>query len=207
MISRRSLIIIIVGFLTILIGLIVYLAIPKTQLLFSTAPHQVTVSFDGKDRQITSGLRLAVKPGTYNIAVSRDQFDSYSLSVTVTANKTAEVLVALDPKTDAAKELLNNKESQDIIQRFNGAKMNNYQQQLNKNFPIISILPIQQRLYYAYACPSQKYPNDNTKMAVCIDITTDEIKPYVATYVQSKGYNLNNFEVIWLNSSQSTPLD
>ena len=207
MLSRRNLIMLIASFCVFIIGLVVYSLVPKTQLLFSVAPHQVMVNFDGQNRQVTSGSKIGVKPGTYKITVSRDQFDSYNLSVTVASGKTSEVLVALDPQTDAAKELLNNKESQDIIQRFNGNKMDDYQQQLKKDFPIINILPIQQRLYYIYPCQSQKYPKDTTKLAICVDITADEVKPYVETYIQSKGYDLNNYEVIWNNQSTATPGD
>ena len=207
MLSRRNLIILIASFSIFIIGLTIYSLIPKTQLLFSVAPHQVTVNFDGQNRQVTSGSKLGVKPGTYNITVSRDQFDSYTLSVTVASGKTAEVLVALNPQTDAAKALLNNKESQDIIQRFNGNKMDNYEQTVNNSFPIIKILPIQQTFYYIYPCQSQKYPNDHSKLAVCIQITNDQDKPGIAAYVQSKGYDLNNYEVIWINTSQATPGD
>lgn len=205
--NRRNIIIIISVLSLALIGLIIYALIPKTQLLFSVAPHEVTASINGQVRQVTNGQKINVKPGVYKITISRDQFDSYSLSVTVSEGKTAEVLVALNPQTDAARALLNNQESQDIIQRFTGSQMNNYHQTINSNLPIIKILPIQTNYYYVYPCQSQKYPNDKTKLAVCVDITDSSYEPYVENYIKSKGYDLNNYEVIWNIQGSQSPKD
>ncbi len=199
--TRRNVVIIITTLVIVLVGLLVYSLIPKTKLLFSVAPHEVTATINGDKRQVTSGSTISVKPGTYKITVSRDQFKSYSLSITVAKGKTSEVLVALSAKTDAARELLNNQESQDIIQRFTGIQMDNYQKTVGNTYPIMKILPIQENFYYIYPCQSEKYPNDNTKLAVCIQITNDDDKPYIENYIKSKGYDLNDYEVIWINEN------
>jgi hypothetical protein len=205
--NRRNIIIIISVLGLALIGLIIYALIPKTQLLFSVAPHEVAASINGQVRQVTNGQKIHVKPGVYKITISRDQFDSYSLSVTVNEGKTAEVLVALNPQTDTARALLDNQESQDIIQRFTGHQMNNYQNTVNDSFPIIKILPIQTTYYYVYPCQSQKYPNDKNKLAVCVDITDSSYEPYVENFIKSKGYDLNNYEVIWNVQGSQSPKD
>lgn len=205
--SRRSIVIIITTTFVVLVGLLIYWLIPKTQLLFSVAPHEVTVTIDGQEKLVTNGLKMRVNPGKYKVTISHDQFESYSLSVAAKKGNTTEVLVALTPKNDAARALLGNQESQNILQRFTDVQAQDYKKQMSKAYPIIDILPIQQRLYYIYPCPSQKYPNDNNKLAVCVDITTDEIKPYVENYVKSKGYDLNDYEVIWVQDSQTNQGD
>lgn len=182
------------------IALCVYFLIPKTYITFSIAPGQVIVSINGRAKQTVNNKdTMMISPGHYSIVVSRDEFDSYTLELDVKNGSTTEALVALNPLTDAARALLQDDASQAIIQRFHGNSLTNDTQKIDTTYPIISVLPINARLYTVYVCQSAKYPNDVTKIAVCVDLYQDSLIPYVLTDIQSRGYNPSDYEMIYVD--------
>lgn len=190
------------------IALCVYFLIPKTYIIFSVAPGQVTISINGKPKQTVNNKdTVMVSPGHYSIVVTRDEFESYTGELDVKSGNTTEFLVALNPQTDAARALLQDDASQAIIQRFHGNALTNDTEKITTTYPIISVLPIDARLYTVYACQSVKYSNDNTKIAVCVDLYQDGLIPYVLKDIQSRGYNPSDYEIIYVNKfgASTTP--
>jgi len=207
--NKRNIIIIsiIVGIL-IIIALVIYSLTPKAYIKFTTAPQQVIVSIASSSKQsINRAIKnegiIRVAPGHYIITVSQDEFGSYIKEVDITNKQTVEFLVALTPLTDAARELIKDDKSQAIVQRFYGDMYTQQTDKITKNYPILSILPIKARLYMVYACASQKYPDDTTKIALCVDEGQSDVnlKPYVIKDLQSRGYNPTDYEIIWTSQS------
>lgn len=197
MIKKRTVIIGAVIFTLIIISLVVYSQIPRSYIKFATAPQQVTVSVDKNKQSVNNGDTISVTPGNHDITVSRDGFESYTKEVNLTNGQAIEFLVALNPLTDTAKQLLTDDKSQAVIQRFYGDIIIKQTNDTIKNNPILNILPIQARLYNILACPSQKYPHDTTKIALCINETNSSLEPYVLQDIQSRGYNPSDYEIIW----------
>jgi len=137
-----------------------------------------------------------LRAGDYKITLSASGFSSYSTDITLVNNQTTELLAALTPQTDAAKQLLLNDRSQAVLQRYNGQQAAANNDIILKKFPIVSILPIQARLYSIAACPSQKYPSDSTKIALCVTESEDGLDPYVLKDISSRGYNPSDYEII-----------
>lgn len=205
MVTPKRIKIIIAAFIVGFIALCVYFLVPKTYIIFSVAPGQVTISINGKPTQTVNNKdTLVVAPGHYSIVVTRDEFDSYTGQLDVTSGTTTEFLAALNPQTDAARALLQDDASQAIIQRFHGNSLNNDTKKISDTYPIISALPIDARLYTIYACQSAKYPNDPTKIAVCVDLYQDGLIPYVLKDIQSRGYNPSDYEMIYNNKYGDT---
>jgi hypothetical protein len=203
--KRNKLILIIIGIIFILsvIGLIIYSLIPKAYIQFNTAPQQVNISIDnGKKQSIDNSESVLVKPGHHSVTVSRDEFSDYTNTVDVKNSKTVNFLVALKPLTDGANSLLQDSKSQAVVQSFYGNIQQKQAIQITAKYPILSILPMQARLYRLYACPSQKYPNDSLKIAICVDEAQSGLEPFVLKDIQSRGYNLSDYEVIWNVISQ-----
>lgn len=180
---------------------IVYFTYPISYIKFSTAPQQVIVAVDGKKYTINNSNTITVSPGSHTISVSQNEFSTYIKEITTKNRQTSEFLVALSPLTDAAKNKLTDSNSQSIIQRFYGNVYLKQTDELTKKYPILNILPIQARLYIVSACPSKKYPNDNTKLALCVTETQSELQPYVLKDIQAHGYDPSNYEIIWTVST------
>ncbi len=188
-----------------LIGSLVLLFLPKTQLNSIVAPSPVNIQIDnGSTKRVNNGDKLDISPGTHTIKVSEDDFTSYSKTITIKSGETQDFLVALKPNSPTAQARLNNPTSQAIVQRFNGPIIDNGTAQLNKDYPILKILPIQARLYSIHPCASVKYPNDATKIAICVDGTTSEVKPYAIQDIASRGYNVDNYEMIYSFQDDTT---
>ncbi len=187
-------------FVAIIISILVYsFIIPKAFIQFSIAPENVFLDINGSSKAIKNGDKLRLAPGDYKIILSASGFSTYSKDVVLANNQNFELLVALTPQTDAAKQLLLNDSSQAIMQRFYGKQASIDNNIILKNYPLVSILPIQARLYSIAACPSQKYPNDNTKIAICVTESQDGLDPYVLKDISSRGYDPNNYEIIWIH--------
>lgn len=196
---NKKIIVAIVAVIVLIIGLLIYnLAIPKAYIQISVAPEKVTIKLNSSSRSVTNGDKIRVTPGDYKVVVSADGFASYSKDISLKNNQTAELLVALTPQTDSAKQLLLNDKSQAVMQRFYGEQESVASDKILKDYPIVSILPIQARLYSIAACQSQKYPNDNTKIALCITESQPDLDSYVLKDISSRGYDPNNYEIIWI---------
>ncbi|HEY8886526.1 MAG TPA: PEGA domain-containing protein [Candidatus Microsaccharimonas sp.] len=196
--KQKLLIIAIIAVLTIL-GL-VFLFIPKTQLTLAIAPSQANIQIDnGSTQRVSNGGKLSISPGSHTIIVSEDEFTRYQTTISIKKGETQELLVALVPNTDAARERLNNPTSQDIVQRFNGKTLSTQTDQLDKDYPILKDLPIEARLYRVYPCNSILHPGDATKIAVCVDSDIDvaTIKPYVEQDLATRGYKVSDYEMIY----------
>jgi hypothetical protein len=198
--SPRTLKIIGIVFVVGFIALCVYLLIPKTYIIFATAPGEITVVINGKPaQQVKNKDQIMVGEGHYKITASRSEFDSYTAEFDVKSGSTAEFLVALNPQTDAARQLLLDSASQSVIQRFHGNRLTSETQKITDTNPIVSVLPISARLYTVYACPSVKFVGDSTKIAVCVDLYQDGLVPYVIKDLASRGFKADALEMIYIN--------
>lgn len=194
--KQRNLLITLI--ILVVIGSLVFFLFPRTQLSLAIAPSPLNIKIDsGATQRVKNGDKVSVSPGDHTITVSEDQFTSYTTKITIKFGETQELLVALTPTTDVAQQRLNDDVSQAIVQRFHGKTMSSQTDQLSKDYPILSILPITARFYRIYPCPSQKYPNDSTKIAVCVDTNQDGIQPYVEKDLASRGFNASDYEMIY----------
>ena len=197
---RKQIVLVIIISAALIAALITYALWPKTTIKLEIAPLTAQLQIDGeKTKQVDNGDNVSVKPGEHKFILSQDGFTSYSKTITVEKGKETEVLIALKAETDAAQQLLSSDEAQAIVQRFNGNVIKKETNDLTTNYPILKVLPITARLYSIQPCDSLKYPNDKTKIAICIDSNTETalIKPYVEKDVQSHGYDLKDYEEVY----------
>lgn len=201
--NKRKTILIIIGLIiaaALATVLIIYSITPRSTLTLLLAPEEGLVSIDGGSKQsVKNKQNLNVTPGKHTVEFSRSEFDSFSKDITIADKQTVEVIIALNPLTDAARQLLLTPGADEVVQRFTGEKMTKETSQLNKDYPILSILPIEARLYVVNMCKSIKYPDDTTKIALCADVYQEGLEPYVAKHITSLGYNPADYEIIFVN--------
>lgn len=196
--NKRNIIIGIIVTALLIVAAVIYFIIPRSYIKFETAPQQVSVLIDGKNKySITNGDTISITPGNHTVSVSQDEFGPYIKEINIKNRQTNDFLVALKPLTDAAKGLLTNNDSDAIVQRFYGKIYIQQTDNMTKNYPILGILPIQARLYIISACPSKQYPDDQTKIALCVDTNQSGLEPYILEDIQSRGYNPSDYEIIW----------
>jgi len=203
--NKKLLIVIFSVLVAALIALAIYQAIPKTKLLLSVAPDTVQLSIDNKPNiTVSDNQTISITPGAHTFKVSESQFTSYTTSLTTKKGQTTELLVALTADTTTAQaELDNSDTSQAVIQRFEGNIEQAQTTALNKKYPIIADLPIETDLYSINICPSQKYPNDPTKIALCIIETDPDVAQYALNAITNKGFKPSDYEIIYMPRSQT----
>lgn len=185
----------------VIVGVVALMLIPRSTILLSVAPDEFTISIDGKKGELKkTGDSLSLSPGTHSVSISRDEFKTYETSITVKNKENFEVLIALEPLTDAARELLNSEKSQAIIQRITGKRMTSDIEKVRTDYPIISKLPIEDKYFTISSCPSVKYPNDATKVAICVYLFDPEAKESADDELQSLGFNLDDYEILYVDS-------
>jgi len=201
--SKKQIISIVSLFILVIVIWSVYLLIPKSYILFQTAPEVVYIRInEKKERVVNNGDKIFFKPGNYKIIIYKDEFNPQFEEFTIKNGETKEIVAALKPLTENAKNiLLGNDKSIKVLEKSTSIRIDSESEFLEKTYPILKILPIETRNYTILTCSSKKYPDQSNKVALCIDITSASIKDYVEKEIISKGYNLNDYEVIWRDIS------
>ena len=200
--SRRSLlIIIIVAVVALIAGLIAYSLIPRASILLSIAPEEFTVTYNGSSQNVTTGKKITVTPGDVSVSISRDGFETSTKTVTIKNGENQELLLALVPKTDAARALLETEKSQQIIQRIANINMKNTTAQYVQDYPIFSVLPIKDKFYVITSCESRLYPNDKTKVAICVNLFDMEAKQSAIEDINRRGFSVDDYEIYYDDKS------
>ncbi len=170
----------------------------NSKIKFLTAPSEVYISIDNKDKKlIKTGDIITLKAGNHNIKVTKDNFESYTKKVTTKNNKTITFTVILTGLTDNAKKTVRNDTTDQILEIWSGQQADEYTQTIGEKYPISKILPISNNWYTVTLCDSEKYPDDKNKQAVCITTHKDGAENIATSYIQSEGYKLSDYEVIW----------
>ncbi|MDK2899486.1 MAG: hypothetical protein PWQ10_673 [Patescibacteria group bacterium] len=198
--KKRKLVIFIALLLTI-ISLAIYIYIASgTYLKFTVAPQEVYVSIDNKDKkQINNKDSINIEPGKHSITISQDEFKSYTEEIEITKSKTNTILVALTPLTDNARNIMKSKENIKVIEPFEAIITAKNAKIIKENYSIIKDLPVKSFRYQIYGCKSEKYPDDSTKVALCISYTDgneDDIKQTAFNRLEKMGYNPSDYEII-----------
>lgn len=202
--QRNIILLVTVVFVAIVVIIIVLALIPKATLTFTIAPTEATVSINGKEQKIKNQQSITVAPGEQKIIISRDEFGSYEETVTVKNGQTHEVIGALDPQTDAAHRLMETPEAQEVLQRVTAKTIQVVTGNQAEKYPLMNELPIKDKFYSIVVCGSEKYPKDTSKIAICIKLYDLEAKQSALDDIESRGYKLEDYEIIILDSSYKT---
>ena len=196
---KKLIIIAAIVIVAIIVGLAIFFSLPKTQAHLAVAPLEVQLSIDGEpSKTVRNGQDITVSPGEHTLSFSRDEFSPYVKKYTFKENEKTEVLVALEPLTPKAEELLLEPEAEVVVQLFKGDEFKAIEEETDKSFPIMDVLPIQARLYMVTSCQSKKYPDDKTKLALCAYMYHAGLEPYIKKHIKNLGYDPNDYEIIWI---------
>lgn len=163
-----------------------YFSRPQGAVELALAPQEVTFSVDGKERTVTHNQKISFTPGTYEVAFSRDGFQTEKTNITVKDNEKIRVVIALTPLTDEAKKMLaDSAESQKVIKEYKSIK----------HKELISSLPLSGVNYAVNACRSVRNPKSDTK-AVCIATTTAQGEKAAMEAIKKLGYDTSELEIL-----------
>lgn len=194
--KRKQIIIIIIVLLIVVI--LIYLLIPKSYLKFTTSPQQADIIIDNSPKgSIKNGEIKIINPGHHKITISRDEFSTYTKDIDININETKEILVILDAYTNNAKNILNTPEDQRIREANYRKETEEGAKLIEKEYPILKILPYYSHSYNIKSCDSKKYPNNKSKIAICIKVIDPNTKKFALKFITDKGYIPNDYEIIW----------
>lgn len=189
-------IIVLSAFVALVIGIIIYSLQPRAYLLLSFAPDNATLVINGKEQPVKTGQEVTVTPGTISLEIKRDGFDSYNEKVSIKNGEREEILVSLNPLNDAARELLKSDASLRILQRIGGKRVVEGAEKTVEAYPLLSALPIKDKFYIITACASRAFPEDKTKVAICIGLYDLSARQAALDDIESRGYKLPDYEII-----------
>jgi hypothetical protein len=184
-----------------LIGLIIYRFIDNAQKTANidvlVAPESAQVLIGGNH---FSNKTHKIKPGEYDVSVTKNGFESYNTKLTIKAGETTQLKVFLLP-SDGSYDWYN-KHPEDAL-LLDPIKDYNYTKnldELKKHNPIINILPIQ---VSEYSDNYSKYTefkinykqSDSEKIIVTIDDVTGNNKDKALDMIRTKGFNPNDYTI------------
>ena len=192
---KKSMIIIILATLTVVSFAAAFLLRPQGEIELALAPEEATLTVNGNSQQIQNKQVLSFSPGTYTLSVKRDDFSTESVSVTVKKNETIRTVIALEPKTDAARKMIEaNPESVKIAQEYKDISRDR----------LFKALPLSGVNYTVESCKSVKYPTNKNKKALCITSPTQAGEDTAKLMIAQLGYDVADYEVLAGKSTLKT---
>ncbi|MFZ3009494.1 MAG: hypothetical protein WA030_00540 [Candidatus Microsaccharimonas sp.] len=189
------------AFIAIVIIVIINAVTPRATIVFSLAPSEATVSINGKKQEVKNQQSVTVSPGELTIVTSRSEFADDTQKITIKNGETYNIIVILSAQTDTARKLLETPESQLIIQQRTGREIKKASEDATSKYPILAVLPINDKYYTILPCSSEKYPDDTSKIAVCIKLYDPEAGQSALDEITSRGFKLEDYEIIIIDSS------
>ncbi len=189
------------AFIAIVIIIIINAVTPRATIIFSLAPSEATVSINGKNQAVKNQQSVTVRPGELTVVTSRSEFADDTQKITIKNGETYNIIVILSAQTDAARKLLQTPESQQIMEQRTGREIQKATVQANEKYPILTVLPINDKYFTILPCSSEKYPDDTSKVAVCIKLYDPEARQSALDEITSRGFKLEDYEIIIIDSS------
>lgn len=194
-----------IGCVLVILGLLAWGTIDSIRknatVTFEYTPSVATLYLN--DKKVSASSKVV--PGTYTASVRYEGFETYEETFTVEKDATYimyAVLVSNDPSTATWYE----EHTADDLerQRIFNAQLLAESERIEKNFPIRAILP--------YVGPSGAYRIDygqgtggNQTQAVYIRYYTQRGRELANEYVESSGYKLADYEVIYEQQDFNAP--
>jgi hypothetical protein len=173
-----------------------FLLRPQGTVEFRLAPETVTLTLDGKNQSITKGNTITLKPGSYNMTFTRDEFSSEKRTVVVKNHETTKVTIALTPQTDAARKIISdNAESVKITEEYKTIRADD----------LAVKMPIKGTSFSIKSCPSIKHPGTKDK-AFCIVTINSNSERIARLYLKEQGFNPDHLELLSGSSNLMTLL-
>ncbi len=195
-----------VVFIGLIVFSLVYLLTPRATLNLAVAPESAFITIDsGAKQAVVNKQQISISPGKHTLKFSQNEFDSLSKNITIDNKQALDIIIALTPQTEAAYQLMITPGAEEVVQMRDNEKAKKVVDQLSKDYPILSVLPINARLYTINSCPSQKYPDNPTKIALCVDAYHSDLEPYVNKDIASRGYNPSDYEIIFIDKFTGNP--
>lgn len=189
------------------LGVLIFIVVPliafignrvnSATVTLTYAPKSAQAKIDGRSAKFGEN-RIA--PGTYEVTIEKKGFETYKEKITVAADGEVEVAYALlsnDPST--ARWYQENIEDYSIAQSINDSRADKKQKNMLTDYPIITDLPII-GLYSRYRVDYGVSPSNDNKFAIFINYKTEQDKQTAINIVDSMGYDLRKYEVIYTQS-------
>jgi hypothetical protein len=186
-------------------GIVAAIVIPTTWVIIYKSIYSatITLTFAPKSASVTIGGRgarfgeNAMKPGTYEVVISKQGFATYKETVSVKRGETASVEFALN-SNDASTANWYEEHPDDyaIAQGISDRAADRASKRLRENFPIATILPIV-GMYSSYRVDYGLSPTKKNSYAVYISYNSDTSMQQAIDAVEAKGYDLAKYEVVY----------
>ena len=191
-----------------LITMVTYALTPRSYVILKIAPKSATLSIDGdKGRNVNRGDKVTLKPGEHTLVLSRDEFSTETIAVSIAKKETKTVMIALTPQTDAARIIINtDPDSVAIYEGYIAGKVRSNISQIETANPAYRSLPVTTQEYLIYTCLSLKNPKNPLARAVCVDLAAEGARDDALIALGKIGIDTSKEEVYIGTDSKVRPI-
>ncbi len=182
------------GLAVLLIGFAVYRSIVYSATISITyAPESAVVTLNNKN---ASKGENRVKPGNYEVKITREGFAEYKTTVEAKEGQTTLVEAVLESNDPSTADWYQEHESDyTLAQSIGDGQADRNYENFIKKFPIAKDLPLN-GIYGSYQVFYETA--DNTKgYAVIVSYQTEAAKKAAIAAIKAKGYKLEDYEVFY----------
>ncbi len=162
------------------------------------APSDSTVTINDKKYKTKAKIRL--RPGNYNIKITKPDFSTYETTLTLDKNQNARLYEYLEPLNDSS-YYANNPQESLLSQKIADIKHDLSSKRKDKTNPIWNITPYdnyQQGIKIEAEETNQKILI-KAYLYTCNDNNIEKLKQAVLKYLEKHQINLNNYDIEYKN--------
>ncbi len=161
---------------------------------FVIVPGDATLAVDNEKVRGKTGT---FAEGEHTISVSRRGFRAKTTTFKATKDKQV-IEIALDTSTQEGVDwLIDHPEEAYLRESILGKESNALGEESARKNPIMDLLPFIDREWRVDYGRSVKYPEDPLRISVVITYTTDQAKQDALDWIQFKGFNLADLEIVY----------
>ena len=194
-----------------LVGLVVIVAIviasivnrpPSTGVKFIVAPDDIVV--ESGDRRVVVNYEsvVAFTPGTYELVLSREYFETTTITVEVKEGEVTPLYLAMDPSDEQGVLILQATNMRFRLERIAGFEVSSGGEEISNEYSFVDKLPITGKFFTINPCILEKSSEDT--VGICIDLPID--KPFYRTQaldaLKAADIDASQWTIIYNNAVQ-----
>ncbi len=159
-------------------------------------PSDTTVTLDDKTKLSPGTLSLAA--GKHKLLLTRNGFASQTVSLTIVAKKSTTAAYKLDTTDQNGTDYLRlHPEEVAAYEGAAGAAIEKDGAEIERNNPLINLLPYSGSSFTIDVGESEKNPNDPKAVAIYIQSDDEASQTKAINWIKAQGYNPSAYEIIY----------
>lgn len=176
---------------------------PSTGVRFIVVPDDITVVTGERRMVVDYESIVAFIPGTYELTLSRDYFESTTATVEVKEGEVTSLYLGMEPNGEQGELILGSTKMGLRLERIGGFNVRSGGEKLSNKYSFIDKLPITGKFFTINPCVLEESSRDS--IGICIDLPIDNpfYRSQALDALKAAGVDISLWTIIYSNATQN----